>query len=84
MARMHEKEIKTELLRDENDKLKCLLKQWQDGEFGKPKHIIEIKETLGQDVYDRLKRQCAENFGEGKFILLEGGAQYKGITEVKP
>lgn len=41
-------------------------------------HIIEVEGNLTDAQYARLKELTKENFGEGKFLLLESGAKYKG------
>lgn len=68
-------------LRDDVSRLEATLRKWQDGEFDKPRHVLFIKESLTTEQYNRLKDQCERNFGIGKFILLEGGVEYRGMTE---
>ena len=62
------------------ERLRECLKKWQDGYFTKKKHILSCDEQLNDEAYQRLKKQCEEIFGEGNFILLEGGLSYKGMT----
>lgn len=66
--------------KEENARLKECLTKWQDGSFSKPKHILTFKEALTEEQYERLKKQCEDNFGQGQFILLEGGLEYRGTT----
>lgn len=41
-------------------------------------HILTVDQSLSSDQYARLKQQCSDQFGEGKFLLLEGGVRYDG------
>jgi len=72
-ALLREKDAEIENLK------KCLAK-WQDGEFSKPKHILVCNQSLTDEQFNRLSEQCADNFGEGMFLLLEGGVTYEGLT----
>jgi hypothetical protein len=66
-------------VKDEHEFVRC----GKDGAKieGRKMHILHYEGTIPAEVYDRLKAQCVENFGAGKFLLLEGGIQYKGMTE---
>lgn len=53
-----------------------------DHEATRNVQLLAHDDTINDEQYHRLKQQCEETFGKGKFILLEGGLKHLGTIRM--